>query len=109
MIEDGLRIDKYGTKQWYQDGLLHRLDGPAVVYPNGTRFWYQDGELHRLDEPAMIWANGTKLWYKHGQLHRVDGPSIEYADGDKEWWYEDNKLVITSEFIRELLEVVVGC
>ncbi len=85
MIEDGLRIDKYGTKQWYQDGELHQVDGPAI-----------------------IWTDGSEYWYKHGLLHRDNGPAAIYSSGGKEWWYKGKLLVITSEVISELLEVVVG-
>jgi len=28
-----------GTKQWYVNGELHRIDGPAVEYPNGRTEW----------------------------------------------------------------------
>ena len=43
--------------------------------------WFQDGKLHRLDGPAIEWANGDEHWYQEGKLHRLDGPAIEYADG----------------------------
>ncbi len=63
MKKDKIIINSHGTKFWYQDGLLHRDNGPAVVYPNSKY---------------------------------------------KAWWYEGEKLVITSEVISELLEVIVG-
>ena len=61
-----------GTKEWYQNGELHRL------YANGNQEWYQNGELtsiflqnglrHREDGPA---ANGTKFWFQNGEYHRI--------------------------------------
>ena len=59
-------------------------------YISPTKFvsWYQNGLLHRLDGPAFELANGDKEWYQNGKLHRLDGPAIEYADGNKEWYIE---------------------
>ena len=37
-------IDKYGTKRWYnEDGLYHRLDGPAVEHYDGWYEWWANG------------------------------------------------------------------
>ena len=35
---------------WFAHGLLHREDGPALVYPDGTREWWIDGEFLRREE-----------------------------------------------------------
>jgi hypothetical protein len=60
----------------------------TTVFTNayGDKYWYQNGELHREDGPAIEFANGTKYWFAHGKLHRVDGPAMEYADGEKSWY-----------------------
>jgi hypothetical protein len=34
--------------------VLHREDGPAVIWPHGTKEWYQNGVLHREDRPAVV-------------------------------------------------------
>ena len=42
----------------------------TLIYKNGFKFYYKDREmiiLHRLDGPAIIWPNGTKLWYVDGK------------------------------------------
>ena len=31
---------------------MHRLQGPAVEHDDGSKEWYQKGLLHRLDGPA---------------------------------------------------------
>ena len=77
---------RYGDKQWYQNGRLHRTDGPARERANGDREWCKNGRLHRIDGPAVEWASGTKEWRQNGHLHRTDGPALEWADGTKEWW-----------------------
>jgi hypothetical protein len=85
--ESTMRIDKNGNKNWKKkNGLLHRLDGPAIEWANGHKEWYQNGKLHRLDGPAIEWANGTKEWYQDGKIHRLDGPARERKNGTKEWW-----------------------
>jgi len=30
--------------RWHQNGLLHRVDGPAVEYADGEKEWWIDGE-----------------------------------------------------------------
>ena len=56
---------------------------------NGTKYYYKDKAktiLHRLDGPAIEWPEGNKAWFVNGKLHRLDGPAAEYANGHKEWW-----------------------
>ena len=81
-----MKEDTYGTKYWYLNDKLHRVDGPAIEYTNGTKFWYLNGKLHREDGPAIEYSSGTKRWFLNGKLHREDGPAIEYADGEKRWF-----------------------
>ena len=64
-----------------QNGLPHRIDGPAVIHCDGTKMWYQAGVKHREKGPAVVYPDGTKEWWIAGCLHREDGPAIEYADG----------------------------
>ena len=35
---------------WYKDGLLHRLDGPAVEYTNGGKEWFINGVQYTEQE-----------------------------------------------------------
>jgi len=72
----------------------------TLIYKNGFKFYYKDREmiiLHRLDGPAIIWPNGTKLWYVDGKCHRTDGPAVEHTDGRKSW-YVDNKRLTEEQF-----------
>ena len=92
-----------GSKFWYQNGKRHRLDGPAIELANGSKFWYQNGLLHRLDGPAIEYADGCKVWYQNGDLHRLDGPAVEWADGDKEWWIQGLEYT-EEEFNAKLLK-----
>ena len=87
-MKNGLEADSYGNKYWYQNGQLHRTDGPAIEHANGHKEWYQNDQLHRTDGPAVEYANGDKWWYQNHRLHRTDGPAIEYTNGDKEWYID---------------------
>jgi len=91
-----------GSKFWYKEGELHRLNGPSVEYRDGYKEWYENGKRHRLDGPAIEYVNGTKYWYKEDKLHRSNGPAIEYNDGDKYWHYEGKKIECdsTEEFLK---------
>jgi len=73
-----------GTQKWYIKGKLHRDDGPAFIEPDGTKQWWINDKLHRNDGPAIIRTDGTQKWYIKGKLHRDDGPNI-WADGSQYW------------------------
>ena len=90
-MKNGLVIDKEGTRCWYQNGELHRTDGPAVEWANRTVGWYQNGELHRTDGPAIEYPNGTRHWLQNNQYHRTDGPAVEYSNGDSYWYINDTE------------------
>jgi hypothetical protein len=77
-----------GNKAWYKEGKYHREGGPAIEYSDGAEAWYIDGKRHREDGPAFIEPNGHEAWYKEGNRHREDGPALEYANGRKEWYIE---------------------
>ena len=47
-------------------GEIHRVHGPAEVWPDGTQYWVQNGRPHRTDGPAIIYADGTCFWYLQG-------------------------------------------
>ena len=81
-----------GTRYWYQNNKLNRLDGPAVEYTDGDRYWYQNDQRHRLDGPAIEYANGDRVWYQNGQRHRLDGPAVEWVNGHREWWIKGKQL-----------------
>lgn len=109
---------------------LHRIGGPAVIFNDGSHVWYQEGVLHNDDGPAVCsytpknddesgllrWRMphpmATFMWYMHGQCHRIDGPGYviayildEYDNHDgkwkhlimsanfmEEWWFNDKKV-----------------
>jgi hypothetical protein len=90
-MKNGLIIDQDGTKRYFLNGKLHRLDGPAVEHPRGSKEWYFEGELHRENGPAFVCFNGYASWKEYwvnGKRHRADGPAVEFKDGFKRWCYQ---------------------
>ena len=106
MIKYTIRVYKDRT-EWYLDGQLHRVDGPAVEYTNGTKLWCQNGQLHREDGPAVEHADGYKAWYKNDQLHRADGPAAQWADGTKSW-YINGKRVTQAAVMKPVKQCIVA-
>ena len=106
----GIIIDRQfiggDCKNYYENGKLHRNDGPAIESLDGTlKIWYVNGVRHREDGPAFINKNNRTIWYKHGKKHRLDGPATEipfnprlnlyFIDGkelDKEAWEKQRVL-----------------
>jgi len=55
-----IEIDKFRTKRYYLNNVLHRDDGPAIEYTNGHKEWYKNGVHHRDNGPAIEYSNGDK-------------------------------------------------
>lgn len=96
---------------YYQNGLLHRDNGPAIIgnhqecyFKYGMRHrdgdlpavihylgeneilsqeYYQNDVLHREHRPALIWSTGSYQHYKHGKLHNENGPACHYVENGK--------------------------
>lgn len=86
---------------WYNDGVLHRENGPAEIwyYRSGRiefEQWYRIGVLHRFEDPSKIYYyQDGKVWFKewnlYGEIHRENGPAfVKYNDQgliEQESWY----------------------
>jgi hypothetical protein len=81
-----------GTQQWWQNGRLHREDGPAVIHTDGNQTWYLNGRLHREDGPAYVGYDGTEYWCKNGKFNREDGPAIICHNGTQDWYLNDKNI-----------------
>jgi hypothetical protein len=96
-----------GTKEWWLNGEIHRVDGPAWEYADGRKEWWLNGKYHREDGPAIEYADGSKAWWLNGKRHRVDGPARVLSNGSKSWWLND-KHVFTLEPIGEYIVIEDG-
>ena len=81
----------YKDVRYYQNGHIHRADGPAIEWPGGSKEWFIEGIRHRLNGPAAENPSGSKEWWVEDKLHRLDGPAVEMGDGDK-YWYANHAL-----------------
>lgn len=84
--EDGPAQEDSQTIRWYEDDLLHRVDGPAITRADGQQVWYEDGERHRVDGPAVVYLDGSEEWWINGVRHRLYEPAVVMTDGTREWW-----------------------
>jgi hypothetical protein len=66
--------------------VLHREDGPAVIYPNEAKEWWRYGRLHRVGGPAIEYSTGQKEWLVNGEYHREDGPAVVGSYGFELWY-----------------------
>ena len=57
------------SKEWNVNGLRHRTDGPACIYPNRACVWVFNDKLHRIGGPAIEHVDGTKEWFLYGEKH----------------------------------------
>lgn len=86
----GPAVVRRGVSEYWENGLKHRANAPAVIYDNGNEEWWFEGERHRDDGPAFILRGFLNIWYFRGSIHRDGGgPAIEYADV-KIWAKFDN-------------------
>ena len=95
--------DEEGNVFYYQAGMLHREDGPAIEWVRGCKEWLVDGRTHREDGPAVVHEEeGYFVWYRNGNRHREDGPAVIYGNGDKEWWLKGVQLTKEEyKFVKE--------
>jgi hypothetical protein len=56
-----------GAKEWYKEGKLHRLDGPALEYNNGSKSWYIEDEFMKSE--YGIYLTPGKVYKLTGEIH----------------------------------------
>ena len=58
-------LDGYYVMVWlcWEDGKLHRTDGPAVIKANGTKEWWEHGKFIRRE-----YARNKNIQRSHGVL-----------------------------------------
>jgi hypothetical protein len=59
------------------------------------------GRVHRIGGPAVIWPHGAKEWRVNGKLHREDGPAVDFGDGRNEWYLNGERYTF-NEFLTKL-------
>jgi hypothetical protein len=41
-------------------------NGYCTEFVSGSKVWYKNNKLHRIDGPAIEWSDGGKRWYING-------------------------------------------
>ena len=97
---DGPAIISYEYTAYYNDGKRHRLNGPAIMMQNPNQVeYFINGERHRLDGAAIICTNGYQSYFINGHCHRLNGPAVIHPDGSEEY-YIDGKEVNAEEWLK---------
>lgn len=93
--------DVSGNRTWYMAGTTtkHREDAPAVELVNGTKIYYNNGLIHRDGGPAIVKAGGEERYYFQGKLHSPNSatPAIQLSCGTECYfkhgaWHRDGDL-----------------
>jgi len=79
------------------------FSGTVIFKDSGLKEWYSNGKLHRIGGPAVEGVDGYKEWRQYDMLHRIDGPAVEWANGDKEWWLNGIMYYLEADYKRELI------
>lgn len=89
----------FGFEWLNQSGEYHREDGPARTWTSGpfagTCEYYFNGKCHRLDGPAVIYPNGCRVWWINN--HDITKYIIPWAEDlgiDLDNLTEDDKIII---------------
>jgi len=61
-------IEFSNRREWYKNGKLHRINGPAVEYKNGCKKWYKNGILYKECGPDIIFDRIQKKWFINKKL-----------------------------------------
>lgn len=78
-------------------------NGGPWLRNDGATEWYENGKLHREDGPAFMHPDGQCEWYRHGELHREDGPAIEIPIGEtlkRRWFLNDRSYTFEDWLLR---------
>lgn len=95
MIEH--KIDSDGIEFWYKNNLIHKDNGPAIIWPEGNEQWHKNGKRRRTNGPVMIYPNGKEEWRKSKRKRRTDAPAeiwpngCEFRFSGREIWREIQK------------------
>ena len=60
--------DKIIDRIWLWQELIHREIGPAYENNMGYKAWWKEGNRHRIDGPAIIYPNRTAEYWTEGFL-----------------------------------------
>jgi uncharacterized membrane protein len=88
-VREGLVVSADGVRRYYRAGHLHRLDGPAEIWPDGRRAWWIDGVRQRVEDPAAAAppaaagppAAGEPFQWRHAAPAVTQAQALAWAGG----------------------------
>jgi len=98
---NNLKVSCYNNQFNYQS----KNEEPGIIIINNifansfqNMYWYENGLLHRIDKPAVIIEDCIKF-YQNGKLHNSIGPAIEYSKNvnKKNLYYINGKKIYSDE------------
>ena len=91
-MEYDIEVDLLGGTTYYKKGttIIHREDGPAIIWANGSKFWIVENKYHRENGPTIEWFEGDEVLYSwHIRGERL---SPEKEAVLNKWWKTKNAL-----------------
>jgi hypothetical protein len=77
-----------------------------VKWNNGSVSYFENGNLHRLDGPAVTNTQGYKSWHFKGKRHNLNCPARIYSDGYAEYWiYGKPTTKVAVDFLRDICKL----
>ena len=72
----------------------------VITKSDGSTRWYYESVLHREDGPAVIYDGADlEIWVNLGMWHRDDGPAfIRHSTSYCEWWVYDRRMRSSSQY-----------
>jgi hypothetical protein len=67
--DNGPAVYSHDSNEYYQGGVRHRDRGPAVFIKTDNYIraeWWKNGVLHRLNKPAIVDSDGTVEYWEDG-------------------------------------------
>lgn len=93
MDTDNQIIYNLYTESQQREPFLYITDHGIKIWHIGgkTEDDIYNSKIHRIDGPARIWPAGSKEWWVNGKIHRLDGPAVEYSSGERGWYIKGIK------------------
>lgn len=54
-FEDKPAVDGPEVKMWYNNGIKHRVNGPAMIYKDNSKYYYYEGHKSNSLEEHLIY------------------------------------------------------
>jgi hypothetical protein len=101
---------KYFGKEFWKDGERHRGQGlPAVEFENGLRMYFEHGLKHNDNGPAVVYPDGEMEWWLQGVFQKRKLGALKF---EIEWDHTPQdfygKLVDWRTSIYEYIQIFKG-